>query len=123
MVAMSISSIAGAANSAGKAYSAGVVRGQDVNLAATEGGHFGFDTVAGADPVESFGTLLQKAIGNVNAAELDSYEKTNAMVATPDKVDISDVMVSFAKAQSAVNFTKAVTDRILNIFRELTNLR
>lgn len=85
------------------------------------------DTVTGqykGDKVsEGFKDAFFKAIGNVNSLEQKANELTTKMATDPDSVEIHDVMIAASQAEMAVAFTKAVADRVIRAYKEITSIR
>jgi flagellar hook-basal body complex protein FliE len=72
---------------------------------------------------ESFGDLLMKALGSVNASQQKSMDLTQRMITAPDSVDVHDVTIALAEANLAISMTKAIVDRALTAYREIINVR
>jgi flagellar hook-basal body complex protein FliE len=45
------------------------------------------------------------------------------MITDPDSVDVHDVTISLAEANMALNITKAVLDRVVRAYRDITSAR
>jgi len=79
------------------------------------------------EPVESakgdFGSLFAKALNGVNQLQQESSDLATAMITNPDSVDPHDVTIAMAEANLAVSLTKAVTDRALQAYSNIINLR
>lgn len=73
--------------------------------------------------VPSFAEVLNKALGNVNDLQKDAQRLQVEMVTQPEKVNPHQVAIAQTKAELALSFTKAVSSRIINGFKELQNLR
>ncbi len=73
--------------------------------------------------VESFGKVLSKALGEVNSLQNQSDKMVQMMITHPDKVNIHDVTTLMSQAEMSLSMTKVVTDRVINAYREITNLR
>jgi flagellar hook-basal body complex protein FliE len=77
-----------------------------------------------ADDVStSFADSLMKALGRVNDLQTNSEGLNQKMVFEPESVDIHTVMIATQKAEVALNFTRAVRDEAIRMYRELINLR
>ena len=72
---------------------------------------------------EGFKDVFFKAIGNVNSLEQKANELTTRMATDPDSVEIHDVMIAASQAEMAVAFTKAVADRVIRAYKEITSVR
>ncbi len=75
------------------------------------------------NPVESFGSLLKGALGKVNDLQINSDKMMQTMITNPGKVNIHDVTTLMSQAEMALAFSKTVTDRVVNAYREITSLR
>lgn len=73
--------------------------------------------------IQSFGDAFKKALGEVNDLQLQSDGLVQKMITEPSKVNIHDVTMLLSQAEMSLAFTKAVTDRVINAYREITNLR
>ncbi len=73
--------------------------------------------------VESFGDVLNKALGQVNDLQVQSDKMVQTMITNPDKVNIHEVTTMLSQAEMALSMTKAVTDRVISAYRDITNLR
>ncbi|MDH4128066.1 MAG: flagellar hook-basal body complex protein FliE [Spirochaetota bacterium] len=73
--------------------------------------------------IESFGDVFSKALGQVNNLELKADTMVQTMITNPGKVNIHEVTALLSQAEMAVSMTKAVTDRVINAYRDITNLR
>jgi flagellar hook-basal body complex protein FliE len=68
------------------------------------------------------GRLFEK-LNQVNAIQQESMELSRRMVTDPDSVDPQDVMISLAEANMSLNITKAVIDRVIRAYRDITGTR
>ena len=73
--------------------------------------------------IESFGDVFSKALGQVNDLQLKSDSMAQMMITNPGKVNVHEVTTLLSQAEMALSMTKAVTDRVINAYREITNLR
>ena len=96
-------------------------------LKTTDPRHYGEAQKIGRDTsrdlISSFGTMLSEAIESVNQKQV---EKDNIIVQAgirPDQVDVSDVMNAIAEAELSLSFTKAVMDRAVRAYQEITSYR
>ncbi len=75
------------------------------------------------DLISNFGSMLSDAIESVNAKQV---AKDNIIIQAgirPDQVDVSDVMNAIAEAELSLSFTKAVVDRAVRAYQEVTSYR
>ena len=84
----------------------------------TEKSKQGDDEVA-----QSFNTLLSSSFGKVNNLLVQSDKVTQQMIVEPESVSIHTVMIAAQKAEMALSLAKAVTDRVVRAYSEITNLR
>jgi flagellar hook-basal body complex protein FliE len=45
------------------------------------------------------------------------------MITEPSKINIHDVTTLLSQSEMALSMTKAITDRVINAYREITSLR
>jgi flagellar hook-basal body complex protein FliE len=98
------------------------VTGHVIELRVTDPRHLGGRREPDA-PAASFEKLLLNALGEVNQKQLDATAASERLVTAPDTVDIHDVTIALAEANLALSATKAVFDRAISAFREITNMR
>lgn len=80
-------------------------------------------TPLATSPGSSFGDLLTKALGDVDAIDAKSRDLSARSVYDPDSVEVHDVMIAAEKSRFALNMTKTVADGLVRTFRELTQPR
>ncbi len=73
--------------------------------------------------VSSFADMFNNALNEVNDLEAKSKNLAVQMAIDPDSVDIHTVQIAAEEAESAVLFTKAIFDRVVRAYKEITNLR
>jgi len=76
-----------------------------------------------ADAEQGFGALLMRAMDAVNAQQTDAMELAQAMITSPDEVDVHEVTIALANANLSLAMAKAVLDRGIQAYREIINLR
>lgn len=76
-----------------------------------------------ANVVESFGNAFSTALGKVNNLQVQSDKMVQKMITQPGKVNIHEVTTLLSQAEMSLSMTKAVTDRVITAYREITNLR
>jgi flagellar hook-basal body complex protein FliE len=72
---------------------------------------------------QSFGNLLESALGGVNDSQLTAMNLSQKMVTDPGSVNVEDVTIALANANLALSMTKAIVDRALAAYREIINIR
>lgn len=75
------------------------------------------------DLISNFGTMLSEAIESVNQKQVDRDNIIVQAGIRPDQVDVSDVMNAIAEAELSLSFTKAVMDRAVRAYQEVTSYR
>jgi flagellar hook-basal body complex protein FliE len=78
---------------------------------------------AADDVSTSFADSLMKALGRVNDLQTNADDLNQKMIYDPESVDIHTVMIATQKAEVSLNFTRAVRDEAIRMYRELINLR
>lgn len=71
----------------------------------------------------TFEEMMLEAINGVNDDQMNSASLMEQMVTNPDSVDTHDVTIAMAKAEMSLNVTKAVIDRAVSAYKEITSLR
>ena len=77
----------------------------------------------GGDGGGGFGVQLMDALKKVNAMELKANGLVERMISDPGKVSVHEVMNGLSQAELGLSMTKAVTDRVINAYKEIVNLR
>ena len=70
-----------------------------------------------------FRSKVLEKLNQVNAIQKESENLTQQMLTDPDSVDAHEVMMSLAQANMSLNITKAVIDRVIRAYREITGTR
>lgn len=100
--------------------------GYIVPLKASNPKHFGFAIQPRkdeADLVNSFSGMLKGAIDQVNGKQVSADHLIVQAGTKPDTVDVHEVMNAISEAELAMNMTKAVVDRVVRAYQELSNMR
>ena len=101
------------------------VSGDRITLRTTDPRHFGGP--GGGKPGEAksgdFGKILMDGLNKVNNVQQESLRLSEKMITDPDSVDVHDVTISLAEANMALNITKAVLDRVVRAYRDITSAR
>lgn len=108
-----------------KLYGNHEVVGSKVFMQATDPKHYKVEVPREGDDAvtKSFGQLLGGALSRVNNLQLDSDKLTQQMVVAPETVSIHSVMIAAQKAELALSMTKAISDRVIQAYQSLSNLR
>lgn len=72
---------------------------------------------------ESFSDALVRAVTDVQTLQENAEGKVSQFVLNPDSVGIDEVTVALSKAETSLQFMKAVTDRVVQAYRTLTQMR
>lgn len=102
------------------------VGGDRLRLSRADPRHFaagGGTPPLGEEGPASFESAMLKALDGVNASQLDSSAKIEAMIVDPDSVDAHDVTISMAKASMSLNITRTVLDRVVRAWKDIINTR
>ena len=71
----------------------------------------------------SFEDMIMEALNGVNSDQMESSNLMEQMITDPDSVDTHDLTIALAKADMSLNVTKAVIDRAVKAYKEITSLR
>ena len=100
--------------------------GYVVEMIRTNPGHLDTDGKAGAAADESregFGNLVAQAVGRVSDRQLKADELFERMITHPDEVEPHDVTIAMAQAEMSLNLTKAIVDRAVKAYQDITAMR
>ena len=75
------------------------------------------------NPEASFGQLLLKALGDVNAEQTNMYKLTEQLQTDPNSINIHDLTIASAKANLSLSMTKELLERGIRAYKEITNIR
>ncbi|NBC29502.1 MAG: flagellar hook-basal body complex protein FliE [Spirochaetes bacterium] len=70
-----------------------------------------------------FSNMLFNSLEDVNDLQQSHEELSVQSIINPDSVDPHDVTLAAAKANLSLSITKSVVDRVLQAYREISNLR
>lgn len=102
------------------------VRGDMIAMKRTDPRHFGADgTIPDKDQAggTGFGTMLKQSLKGANDTVLHSAAISQQALIDPDSVDVHDVTIALAKANTAISLTKTVVDHALKAYREIISIR
>ena len=71
----------------------------------------------------NFTSKVFEKLNQVNAIQKESENLTQQMLIDPDSVDAHEVMMALAEANMSLNITKAVLDRVIRAYRDITGAR
>ena len=67
--------------------------------------------------------LLKQSLKGANETVLQSSAISQQILYDPDSVDVHDVTIALAKANTAISMTKSVVDHALKAYREIISIR
>ena len=89
----------------------------------TENGKFLENITPNSSNNSDFGSMVINALNKTSNLQQDSLLLQQQNIISPDSVDTHTVSIAMAKAEMALDLTKAVVDRSIQAYRELTTLR
>ncbi|NCN04234.1 MAG: flagellar hook-basal body complex protein FliE [Spirochaetales bacterium] len=99
------------------------VKGNLVTLQATNPKHFGEDEKPSEGLSKSFGQLLFDSLNEVSSLQNEASQLSVEAIINPDEVAPHDVTIAMAKANMSLSIAKNVMDRVIQGYKDLTNLR
>lgn len=78
---------------------------------------------AGVPGDGSFGRVMMDGLEKVNNLQQESLQLSRQMITDPESVDAHDVTIALAEANMALNITKAVVDRVIRAYKDITGGR
>lgn len=100
------------------------VTGDQFRLARTNARHFaGPNEPTDASEAQSFDRMLLNGLNEVSALDQQHQNLSVQAIVNPDEVDAHDVTIAAAKANVALNLAKGVVDRVIQAYRDITNVR
>jgi flagellar hook-basal body complex protein FliE len=97
--------------------------GRNESAAGALGGATRSGTAESAAAQSDFSNMLFNSLEDVNNLQRSHEELSVQSIINPDSVDPHDVTLASAKANLSLSITKSVVDRVLQAYREITNLR
>lgn len=70
-----------------------------------------------------FANMLSEAVGKVSDAQNYADNLFEEMIINPDSVEIHDVTTAMAEAEMSLRLTKAVIDRAIKAYNDITMMR
>jgi flagellar hook-basal body complex protein FliE len=105
-------------------YGPNEVTGDLFNLQRTHPSHLaGKNDVAPQQDMGGFQELLLGSLNEVNNAQQAHADLAVRAVVEPDAVDPHDVTIAAAKANLTLSMTRNVVDRVIQAYRDITNVR
>lgn len=100
-----------------------MVKGDLIGLQTSHPKHIGADARASADLPKSFGQLLFDSLNEVSDRQNAASDLAVQSIADPESVSPHDVTIAMAEANMSLSIAKNVMDRVIQGYRDLTNLR
>ncbi len=100
--------------------------GNIVQMTRTNAGHLDSNGNKGLSVGEdrnSFGNLVADALGRVSDQQLNADQLFQKMITSPDEVEPHDVTIAMAQAEMSLNLTKAIVDRAVKAYNDITAMR
>jgi len=100
--------------------------GHIVELNRTNAGHIdsnGQKGLAVEEDKGDFGNLMAEAVGRVSDKQLNAGQMFERMITHPDEVEPHDVTIAMAQAEMSLNLTKAIVDRAVKAYNDITAMR
>ena len=105
-------------------YGPGEVTGDLFNLQRTHPDHLpGRGDVVQQPDSGGFRQLLLGSLNEVNNAQNAHADLAVQAIVEPDAVDPHDVTIAAAKANLSLSITRNVVDRVIQAYRDITNVR
>lgn len=76
-----------------------------------------------SDTERSFSNILTDALGRVSDTQLNADRMFERMITHPDEVEPHDVTIAMAKAELSLNLTRAIVDRAVKAYTDITGMR
>lgn len=81
------------------------------------------DPVSEQTATMGFRNALVQSLEDVNSYQKQHEQLSVQAVTNPDSVDPHDVTIASSRAQLSLSITKNVLDRVIQAYRDITNLR
>lgn len=102
-------------------------QGYIVNMKVTDPRHYGSPVSVNRTPengvVSDFSALFKSALQTVNDKQVKADNLVVQAATLPDTVDVHDVANALAEADLSLSFTKAIVDRAVRAYQEITTSR
>lgn len=99
--------------------------GNVVEMIRTNPGHMNAAGKTGptvGEDQSSFANLFTDAIGKVSDKSLEADQLFERMITHPDEVEPHDVTIAMAQAEMSLNLTKAIVDRAVKAYNDITGM-
>ncbi len=101
-------------------------QGYKVQMLATDPRHYGTPILKDRESdvvVGEFSRMLKSALQTVNDKQVSADHLIIQAGVAPDTVDVHDVANALAQADMSLSFTKAVVDRMVRAYQDITTAR
>ena len=100
-------------------------RGDMFTLSRTDNRHFAgkHDPRSAETTPVNFRNSLMESLSEVNSLQRQHEELSVQAVIDPESVDAHDLTIAAAQANLSLNITKNIIDRVIQAYRDITNLR
>lgn len=101
------------------------VSGHTFSLARTDPRHL----TGELDPIRlqtgssSFGQMLLDSLADVNGLQQTAEQLAVAAIVDPNSVNVHDVTIAEAKANLSLSIAKSIVDKVVQAYREISNIR
>lgn len=101
------------------------VTGNTMQLARTHSNHFAGrrEPIPSQSEETGFRNALIGSLEEVNAQQVSHEQLSMQAIVDPESVDPHDLTIAAAKATTSLSITKNVVDRVIQAYRDITNLR
>tara|TARA_B100000614_G_scaffold69890_1_gene62099 strand:- start:686 stop:1015 length:330 start_codon:yes stop_codon:yes gene_type:complete len=101
------------------------VHGNTMEIARTNPNHLPgrYDQLPQAPESTGFRDALIGSLEEVNGAQMAHEQLSVQAVVDPESVEPHDLTIAAAKANMALGITRNVVDRVIQAYRDITNLR
>ena len=100
--------------------------GHIVTMQRTHEGHMdsnGKKGLPAGEGREGFGNMVAGALDGVSAKQNGANALFERMITHPDEVEPHDVTIAMAQAEMSLNLTKAIVDRAVKAYNDITAMR
>ena len=101
------------------------VQGNEFQILRTDPNHLPgrYEPLPAGPEETAFRDALIGSLEEVNQAQVAHEELSIQAVVNPDSVEAHDLTIAAAKANVALGITRNVVDRVVQAYRDITNLR
>ena len=97
--------------------------GDQFMLSRTDPRHYAGPNEPAAASGQTFQQMLLDGLSDVSSLQQEHQDLAVRAVVSPDEVDAHDVTIAAAKANAALSLAKGVVDRVIQAYRDITNVR